>query len=65
MAVTFTLKRREDKFDLKLGLFGYGHNSTHLMATVGPSHRSRVSMSLQGGAVAQSASGTVLGECVT
>lgn len=34
------------------------------MAAVGPSHRSatRVSMSLQGGAVAQSASGTVLGK---
>lgn len=31
------------------------------MAAVGPTHRSRVSMSLQGGAVTQSASGTVLG----
>ncbi|KAL7047927.1 hypothetical protein ACKWTF_003151 [Chironomus riparius] len=30
------------------------------MAAVGPSHRSRVSMSLQGGGVAQSATGTVL-----
>ena len=32
------------------------------MAAVGPSHRSRVSMSLQGGGVAQSATGTVLGK---
>lgn len=51
------------KFNSKLGLFGYGNI---LMAAVGPSRQSRVSMSVsmslvQGGAAGASATGAVLG----
>lgn len=52
------------KLSSKLGLFGYGNI---LMAAVGPTRQSRVSMSVsmslvQGGAAGASAAGTVLGK---
>lgn len=57
------LPPRRVKLNLKLGLFGYGNI---LMAAVGPTRQSRVSMSVsmslvQGGAAGASATGTVLG----
>lgn len=58
--------RRSVKLNSKLGLFGYGNI---LMAAVGPTRQSRVSMSVsmslvQGGAAGASAAGTVLGTFV-
>lgn len=55
---------RRVKSNSKLGLFGYGNI---LMAAVGPTRQSRVSMSVsmslvQGGAAGASAAGTVLGK---